>query len=142
MKKILSFTCFLVAINGSAQFSEEKILEERMQTMLEAMLKPDAEVLASLVGDELEYVHSSGTVRNKQGFVDEFVNGQTKLVWLEFLDQTIHVTENTAIVRHRWNGEMDYQNTPTKLDIIALMVWKKIDDDWKMIARQAAKIPE
>jgi hypothetical protein len=106
------------------------------------MVKPDSLILADLASDDLEYVHSSGTVRNKKGFIDEFMQGKTKLTKVEILDQTIKITGDLAVVRHRMVADADIPGYPPVIDIIILMVWKKEGGKWKMLARQAAKLPE
>lgn len=106
------------------------------------MIRPDSIVLKNLVSDDLEYVHSSGTVRDKQGFVDEFVKSWTNFTEVKIENQTIKVSGNNAIVRHRLLAVMDNPDYPPNVDIIILMVWRKEAGKWRMFARQAAKIPE
>lgn len=74
--------CLLLICLGTpgvllAQSADEKAVAERVETLRQVMIKPDAAILEDLAADELEYVHSSGTVRDKKGFVDEFMKGQS-----------------------------------------------------------------
>jgi len=105
-----------------------------------AMVQPDSAVLADIASDDLVYVHSSGTVRNKQGFIDEFMKRWTNFSKVTVLDQTIKITGDNAIVRHRLQAEAHNPGYPAVVDIIILMVWRKENGKWKMLARQAAKI--
>ena len=126
----------------SAQSNDEKQLTQALERLRTVMVNPDSIVLASLASEYLEYVHSSGTVRNKQGFINEFMKRQTNLTKAEFLDQTIKITGDMAIVRNRLLADANIPGYPPVIDVMILMVWKKENGEWKMFARQAAKLPE
>ena len=131
----------LLLFFSTIALAQKAEIKEKLDVLQEAMLKPNAELLASLVDDGLVYVHSSGTVRNKEGFVREFMEGQTKIFTSEFIDQKITFpNKSLAIVRHNWQAETNYDNKPGKIDILVMMVWKKSKGEWKLIARQAASI--
>jgi len=106
------------------------------------MIQPDSAVLADLASDDLEYVHSSGTVRNKQEFINEFMKRWTNFSKVTITNQTIKITGDDAIVRHRLVADAHNPGYPAVVDIIVLMVWRKEGGKWKMLARQAAKIPQ
>jgi ketosteroid isomerase-like protein len=140
-----SFFLFVFILTGYCtlgQSRDEALISEALEQFRLAMLNPDADVLGRLASDDLEYVHSSGTVRNKQGFVDEFMKRWTNFTSVTIQDQTIKVTGENAIVRHRLLADANNPGYPSKVDIIILMVWRKENGTWKMLARQAAKIPE
>ena len=121
---------------------DEQMITDALARFNVAMVQPDSLVLESLASDDLEYVHSSGTVRDKQGFIDEFMKRWTNFTKVEVVNQTITISGDNAIVRHRLLADMDKPGYPAKIDIIILMVWRKEDGRWKMLARQAAKIPD
>ena len=98
-------------------------------------------MLADIAADDLVYVHSSGTVRNKQEFIDEFMKRSTNFSKVTIFDQTIKISGDNAIVRHRLVADAHNPGYPPVVDIIILMVWRKENGKWKMLARQAAKIP-
>jgi ketosteroid isomerase-like protein len=144
MKLILSFiVCCLVSTTLlSAQSADEKAVAAAVEKFRKAMIAADKTTLESLVAEELSYGHSSGLVENKAEFVDQFVTGKTVFLDnLTFSDQTIKMAGDVAMVRHRLTGDTNNNNIPGKVDIIILMVWKKIKGEWKLLARQAAKIP-
>jgi hypothetical protein len=125
-----------------AQSKDETLVSEAMERLRLVMMQPDSTVLAGLVSKDLEYVHSSGTVRDKQGFIDEFMKRQTDVANVVFSNQTIKISGNNAIVRHRMVADSRKVGYPPVIDIIVLMVWRKEKGQWKMLARQAAKIPQ
>lgn len=132
---------FLFIYNpSSAQSQDETQLVQSLERLRVVMEKPDSLILADLVSDDLEYVHSSGTVRDKPGFIHEFMKKQTNVTNVKFSNQTIRVSGDLAIVRHRMEADAHNPGYPSQIDII--MVWKKECRNWKMLARQAAKLTE
>ena len=132
---LLAYTC-------RAQTQDETQLTQRLERFRMAMIQPDSAVLADLASDDLEYVHSSGTVRNKQEFINEFMKRWTNFSKVTITNQTIKITGDDAIVRHRLVADAHNPGYPAVVDIIVLMVWRKEGGKWKMLARQAAKIPQ
>jgi len=57
-------------------------------------------------------------------------------------NQTIKISGNNAIVRHRLVADSRKEGYPPVIDILIMMVWRKEQGQWKLLARQAAKIPE
>lgn len=140
-----SLCCSLIvacSIGAIAQSQDEARVAEAIERLKAVMVKPDSAVLADLASNDLEYVHSSGTVRNKQGFIEEFIKRTTNFTKVTILNQTIKVTGDNAIVRHRLVADANIPGYPPVIDIIILMVWRKEGGQWKMLARQAAKLPE
>src|SRR5690348_5025325 len=125
-----------------AQTQDEKEIALALERFRLAMVQPDSAVLASLASDDLEYVHSSGTVRNKSEFIKEFTKRSTNFSKVTISNQSIKVTGDNAIVRHRLVADAHNPGYPAVVDIIILMVWRKEGGQWKMLARQAAKIPQ
>ena len=125
-----------------AQTQGETQLTQRLEQFRLSMIHPDSIVLADLASDDIEYVHSSGTVRNKQEFINEFMKRWTNFSKVTITNQTIKITGDNAIVRHRLVADAHNPGYPAVVDIIVLMVWRKEGGTWKMLARQAAKIPQ
>jgi len=140
--------CYLIPIlsctytNIFAQSQDEEYIAQAIEQLRIVMMKPDSVVLADLASDDLEYVHSSGTVRDKNGFINEFMKRQTNVTNVVFSNQTIKLSGDVAIVRHRMVADAHNPGYPPVIDIIIMMVWKKEHGSWRMLARQAAKLPE
>jgi ketosteroid isomerase-like protein len=125
-----------------AQSSDEKAVAAAVEKLRKAMIAADKAMLESLSAEDLSYGHSSGLVENKAQFVDQFVTGKTVFLDnLTFANQTIRIAGDAAIVRHRLTSDTNNNKVPGKVDIIILMVWQKQQGEWKLLARQAAKIP-
>lgn len=144
MKLILSLLvcCLVSSTLLLAQSADEKAVAVAVEKLRKAMIAADKATLESLAAEELSYGHSSGLVENRAQFVDQFVTRKTVFLDnLKFSDQTIRMAGDVAIVRHRLTADTNNNNVPGKVDIIILMVWRKQNGEWKLLARQAAKIP-
>jgi hypothetical protein len=139
---LLVLFILIVSNSSLAQSKDEVLVAQAIERLRIAMMQPDSVVLANLASDDLEYVHSSGAVKDKQGFIDEFMKKQTDVANVVISNQTIKISGNNAIVRHRLEADSKKAGYPPVIDIIILMVWRKENGQWKMLARQAAKIPQ
>ena len=137
----LLFCCLLGFSSLFAQTTDEKVIADRVETLRKALITPDKKVLEELAAEELSYGHSTGLVEDKATFIDALVTGRVVLTSISLSDQTIKIAGNVAIVRHRMMAGLNNNNVPTKIDIIVLLIWQKQKGQWKLLARQAAKIP-
>jgi hypothetical protein len=146
MNKTISLLlgCFLlVSMSAFAQSADEKQIADRVEKFKKAMLAPvDKAALEDLTASDLSYCHSSGFLEDKATFVDDLVKPKWVFTKIDFSDQTIKISGDVAIVRHHMTGETNNNNVPAKIDIIVLQIWQKQKGQWKLLARQAAKIPE
>lgn len=143
MKIILTFLviCLVSSTLSMAQSADEKAVASAVEKLRKAMVAADVATLKSLASEELSYGHSNGLVENKAEFVDQFVTGKSVFVNIALSDQTIKVVGDAAIVRHRLTGDTNNNKVPGKVDILILLVWQKQKGEWKLLARQAARIP-
>jgi ketosteroid isomerase-like protein len=131
----------LLSASLFGQSSDQKAVEAAVEKLRKAMIAADKAVLENLTSNELSYGHSSGLVEDKAAFVDQFVTGKSVFKTITLADQSIKMAGNTAIVRHRLTGDTNNSNVPGKVDIIVMLVWQKQNGEWKLLARQAAKLP-
>ena len=138
---LLLLCCLLTGVTLFAQSKDEKEVADRMETLKKELVTPDSATLVGLAADELSYCHSTGLLEDKAAFVNDLLNGKTRLTTVTFSGQTIKIAGNAAIVRNHLTGETSHNNVVSKIDIIVLWVWQKQKGEWKLLARQAAKIP-
>ena len=143
MKKNLVFLligtcCFSVSV--FAQTKDEKDVATAVENLRLVMVDPNKKTLEDICADQLSYGHSSGKLDTKTSFIDDLVSGKSDFVSITFVDQTIKISDNVALVRHKLTGESlaDGKTSPVNLNI--LLVWQKQKGQWKFIARQAARI--
>jgi hypothetical protein len=138
---LLLLCCLLACAPVFAQTADEKKVADRLETLRKELLAPDRATLEDLAADELSYGHSTGLIEDKAAFIDDLLKGKTMLTAVNITDQTIKIAGNVAIVRQHLTGETNHDNVITKIDIIVLLIWQKQKGAWKLLARQATKIP-
>ena len=143
MKLILSFLvlCFVSSTILLAQTADEKAVAAAVEKFRQAMVASDKATLEKMSTDQLSYGHSNGLVEDRAAFLEQFVTGQTDFVTITLSDQTIKIVGDAAVVRHHLVGDTNNNKVPGKVDLIVLMVWEKQKGEWRLLARQAVKIP-
>ena len=141
MKKItVMMLCLGLMVTACAQTSAEKDVAKAVETLRKAMLDGNRTALENIAAADLSYGHSSGRIQNKQEFVNTLVTGESDFVTLNFSDQTIKVSGETALVRHRLWGDTNDGGKPGKVNLGILLVFQKQHGQWKLLGRQAYKI--
>lgn len=143
MKKIHVLIIVLMALTFTVygQTKEEKAVLAAIETFKRGIIDADKELLGSIAAEELVYGHSNGKVQNKAEFIEEIVNSQPDYSSIDMADQTIRICGNTAIVRHIYSAETTNNGTPGHVKIGNMLVWQKQHGKWKLLARQAYKLP-
>jgi len=143
MKKIHSLIIVFLALTFTvySQSKEEKEVLAVLETLKKGIIDADKELLGSIAAEELVYGHSSGKVQNKAEFIEELVSGKPSYKSIDMTDQTIKISGNTAIVRHIYAAETMNNGTPGHVKIGNMMIWQKQHGKWKLLARQAYKLP-
>lgn len=138
---LLLMFCLLSSQSLFSQSTDEKSVADAVEALRKAMVSADKAALEKLTAKDLSYGHSSGLIEDKTAFIQEFIDGTTVFLSINLLDQTIKISGNVAIVRHRLTGDTNNKNVPGKVDILVLLVWQKQKGEWKLLARQAARPP-
>ncbi len=117
-------------------------VQQAVTTFNKAMVDPTVELMETLCAENLTYGHSSGLIQNKAAFIDDIVNGPFDFSFVEAPEQTIHISGNTAIVRHIFLAKATNAGNPVDIRIGNVQVYQK-DEHGKLrlLARQAYKLP-
>ena len=121
-----------------AQTKEVNAVSAAVEALRKAMIAADKSALEKLTADELSYGHSSGRLETKAQLIEALTSGKSGFSAIELSDQTIDIVDKTALVRHVFNGTSRRDSGNLKLSI--LTVWLQRQDQWKLVARQAAKL--
>jgi len=142
MKKFGLFIALIMFVltNINAQSKSEQAVATAVLTLHNNVVNPDRKVLDLVVSNALSYGHSGGKVENKDQFIDFLFNGPFKFTSINTADQTIQVSGKNAIVRHIFIGKATNDGVPTDIRLGNLMVWRKENGQWKLLARQAFKL--
>lgn len=124
-----------------SQSADEKAVAAAVEKLRNAMISGEPAALKAIVAEDLSYGHSNALLENRDEFVDQFVTGKSVFKTIKLSDQTVKVVGDVAIVRHRLTADTNNSNVPGTVDLSILLVWQKQKGDWKLLARQAVKIP-
>ena len=143
MKKLLVIVAlFSLATMSSAQSKKENQVANAVQDLKKAMIDGDSVRLMKLSSSRLTYGHSSGTIEDQQTFVHNIASGNSDFVTIDLSEQVISVSGKIATVRHTLIAATnDKGKGPGTVKLHVLTVWEKTGGGWKLIARQAVKIP-
>ncbi|POP40474.1 DUF4440 domain-containing protein [Superficieibacter electus] len=132
---LLSSTCL-------AQSTDIKAVTDAVENMRLAMLSGEKSSLEKVGLPSLSYGHSSGRVENNDEFVNAIVTGKSRFQTLNLSDQTVQVDGDVAIVRHILEAKTNDSGKPGDVKIGVMLVMKKDNaGEWKLLARQAYKLP-
>lgn len=135
------FLLMFYTIFALAQTKEEQDVAKVVEKLRKAMVDADKNVLESLVLDKLSYGHSPGYVEDKKVFVENIMNGKSDFVTISLTDQTISISDNNAIVRHKLDAATNNDGVAGEAHLLVLLVWQKKAGKWLLLARQAVKQP-
>ncbi|WP_374459682.1 nuclear transport factor 2 family protein [Chryseobacterium taeanense] len=141
IKKIIFTLSFLMIIFVSAQKKNDtEAVTEAAEKLRLAMISGEKPALESLILPELTYGHSGGHIDDAKEFVEKLVSKKSDFVTIEITNQNIQIVGNTAIVRHHFYATTaDAGKAPGDVTLDILLVWAKVKNDWKLLARQAVK---
>lgn len=146
MKKLISLFALLCLLSttsvAQASSPDEKAVANAVESMRVAMISGDKAALEKVGLSDLSYGHSSGRIENNEQFVDAIVTGKSDFVTLDLLDQTINIRGDVAIVRHILDADTNDSGKPGHVKIGVMLVFVKQANDWKLLARQAYKLPQ
>ncbi|MGB5555590.1 MAG: nuclear transport factor 2 family protein [Flavobacteriaceae bacterium] len=137
---ILSFVFLSYLTNAQTGVTDEKIVETKVTELYRAMVEKNQSTLENLTAETLIYGHSSGRLEDKSAYIDALMNGPFEFVTIDPADQTISISDDTAIVRHIFNAKAKNDGQGLDVHIGVLMVFQKQDGHWKLLARQAYKL--
>ncbi len=143
MKRINSLIIILLGLSTAAfcQTKEVKEVASAIEVFKKGVISADESLLKSITADELVYGHSSGKVQDRTEFIAEIVSKLPAYLSIDMTDQTIRISANTAVVRHIYSAETMNNGTPGHVKIGNMMIWQKQHGKWKLLARQAYKLP-
>ena len=124
-----------------AQSGEEAAVNQAIEALRKAMVDADKARLEELVADQLSYGHSSGVIESKAQFVSVVAGKKTIYKSIGLLEPSTTVAGTNAIARHIFTAETEADGKPGTARVGVLQVWQKQGGGWKLLARQAFRLP-
>ena len=122
----------------STKTGKEGAVSAAVDALSKAMETADKSALDKIAAPELSYGHSSGRLENKAEFIEAIVSGKSGFSGIQLEGQTVNVVGGMAIVRHTFHATQKKSGERVKL--YNLTIWLQQQDQWKLVARQAAKL--
>ena len=143
MKKFhLFLLCMpLSLLTASAQNQDELAVANAVKNLNNAMIDANKSLLEDLTSESLSYGHSSWLIEDRQAFIAAIVEGRSRFTSIDATNQTISVSNNIAIVRHKLSGNIHNKGeTPGHLNLGVLQIWQRDNGKWRLLARQATRL--
>ena len=144
MKKflILLLVCFSGVV-ATAQKGKDTKIEDKVQALNKAIfVQKDSLALENLLGKEIIYGHSGGKVENRQEMIKNALANASTYSDVKTEITNVVSEKKFIVVRHiitATENLKDGKTSPLKLGV--LQTWIKEGKDWKLIGRQAVKLP-
>jgi Domain of unknown function (DUF4440) len=124
-----------------AQTKQQKLVEEKVEQLRQAMVDGDSLTLDKLTAANLIYRHSGGHIDNKKEFVHKLASGQSDFVSIALMNPSVQLlNKKVAIAYHTLNASTNDGGKAAEVNLYIMLVWEKQQGNWKLVARQAAKI--
>ena len=136
--KYLSLILWILVVIPTYAQSESDVKTALFQ-MRSAMLDEDEPTLRALTSEHLTYGHSSGVIETQEQFLAVFASGKTDYQNWDIYDLEITFPKSDlGLIRHKVNADINSNH----LELGLLMVWTKEKGQWKLLARQAFRLPQ
>ena len=142
MKKylLLVFVASFVNVASHAQNNAQSEVMMKMMGLRNALLSKDSVALSNLLADDATYGHSSGLIQTKSELIRSIMSGEQDYKTIEPSNMKVRIYENTGVVTINLKVNVIYQSKPLDLNLATILVWVKINGEWKLAARQAVKL--
>lgn len=144
MKKIVSLLLISSILFPFAQTvaqENKNDIEKAVLQLKEALLSGNEQKLRDISSSHLSYGHSNGLIEDQDAFVKTLISGKSVFLTIDLSDQTIDIVNKTAIVRHTLYAKTNNDNVLGEVKLKVLMIFQQEKGKWKLLARQAVKIP-
>ena len=130
-----------VNLPAIAASPDEAAVTQAVEAWRKAIIAKDKAQFEALLADTLVYGHSDGRTDTKASYIADALSPRALWKVVEYKNQTVHVTGNTAVVRHIFSGESEREGGKIQsTNVGAMTVWQKQGDRWRMIGRQAYRL--
>lgn len=120
---------------------DSSIIVDREKALYAALTASDADALADILSDDVTYIHSTSIAENKAEQLAGQRHGVHKHGAITTVERRCRVFGEVAVTR----GMIDMVDTahgaPFTMRLRETLVWVKEGDTWRLLVRQATKLP-
>jgi ketosteroid isomerase-like protein len=131
----------LLSGSAGAQAGDEAAVADAVETLRKALFEANKAKLEQVAAPQISYGHSDGRVETKEQFINGVMTRKQVVKSLAYPELKVAVVGNAAIARHLHLSESELEGKTTTTRIGVLQVWQKQDGGWKLLARQAFRLP-
>lgn len=145
MKNSLFFLLLIATLASCAQDKDEVTILANTRSLHNTVFgTKDSAEINRLFGKEVTYGHSGGKIETREEALHNIVHNKAEYKNLAMVNGIqLQKNGNTAVTRHIMTCDVvNADGTPgTPLKLMIVLVWVKEKGDWKLMCRQAAKMP-
>ena len=139
--RFLTIVFTLCSLTLLAQKKDEQAVADAVKHLNQAMIDGNQLALDDYTADNLSYGHSSGLIEDKDAYITAIIDGTSGFTSIDLTEQTIALSDNVAIVRHKFFAGTDNKGQqPGTVKLSVMQIWQKQKGKWLLLARQATKI--
>lgn len=112
--------------------------DERYRAMIDA----DLAALDRLCADELSYAHSSGVRDTKPEYFAKVRSGYYVYRRVDHPVERVEVVGDTGVVVGRMTADLLVDGVPKTIDNLALAVWVRGGNGWRLLAYAPTRLPD
>lgn len=107
----------------------------------EVMTGKDYKALATLLGDDLVYTHSSAAVDSKASYLESLTSGRVTYKVIKPANLQVRVFGDIAVIHGEAAMNVDANGQVMNNTLRFTDIWTKRDGRWQMIAWQSTRMP-
>lgn len=107
----------------------------------EVMTAKDYTALATLLGDDLVYTHSSAAVDSKASYLESLTSGRVTYKVIKPTDLQVRVFGDIAVIHGVAAMNVDANGQAMVNTLRFTDIWARRDGRWQMIAWQSTRLP-
>lgn len=121
----------------------EDEVKKAEQDWAAGITKNDFALLGKVLADDLHYLHSTGLVETKAGYIESMRSGKQKYKSLQYGNMKVRVYGTAAVVNADAQVEFVTDGKPGKAHLAITHVFAKNKaGQWQLVSHQSLKLPE
>lgn len=118
-----------------------KLAVELENSRGEAMVNGAIKPLSQMLSNDLYYGHSSGYGDNKNVFLDSVKDGKYSYNQITTeVRSAVPIGQDGIVIYGKVNLNVNVDNAQKDMESVYVAVWRKEDQDWRLVAHQTALI--
>jgi ketosteroid isomerase-like protein len=125
-------------------FDETEKVAQAVREFTKAVVDADESKFSTLLSEDLVFGHSNSYVQDKRAFIAEIVSlTPFDYLTVDVENQEITISGNVAVVTHIYVATAENKaKEKVNIRIGNMMIWVKSKASWKLLARQAYRLPQ